>query len=136
MISAVKEQLQQRFTALAQRDFARLYASYHPQAPFLAQFPVEADYLAFAAEVLGQIKVIETGIGAGRLSAEGVEVICELHFSLDGASQRLFELALFMETTLGWRYHSAQKLTADDYPGSFSGLDFTWFDQQPVKIRF
>jgi hypothetical protein len=136
MISAVKEQIQQRFTALAQRDFARLYASYHPLAPFRAQFPSAADYLAFAAETLGRIEVIETGIGAGRVSAEGVEIICALHFALDGDLQRLFELALFMETPAGWRYHSAQKLTTEEYAGAFSALDFSYFDQQPVKIRF
>jgi len=136
MISAVKEQIQQRFAALAQRDFARLYASYHPQAPFRAQFPVEADYLVFAAEVLGRMEVIETGIGASRISTQGVEIICVLHFSLDGDSQRLFELALFMESPAGWRYHSAQKLTGEDYSGPFFGLDFSNFDQQPVKIRF
>jgi len=131
-----KELIQQRFAALKQGNFAGIYASYHPQAPFLEQFPGEEDYLAFAAENLGRIEVVETSIGTSRSTAEGVEIICALNYFLDGDSHRLFELALVMETAAGWRYHSAQKLSAEDYSGPFSALDFKYFDQQSVKIRF
>lgn len=134
--AAVEEFIQQRFSALAQGNFPQVYASYHPEAPFLQQFPGEEDYLIFATESLTQIKVLTTYIGEQRATARGIEMICGLEYSLDGEPQRLFELALVMETARGWRYHSAQKLTADDYFGPFAALDFKVFDEQAVKICF
>ncbi len=128
--------IQRRFEALAAGDFAALYASYHPQAPFIRQFPSEREYLDFAAAVLARMRILTSHIGASRETDEGTEVICGLHFELDGEQQVLFELALLIDGSQGWRYHSAQKLTAEEYGGGFAGLGFEHFDSQAAKIRF
>ena len=130
------ELIRQRFAALEAHDFTALYTSYHPQAPFLEQFPSPEAYLDFAAQALSKLKLSETSIGATRETEEGIELICALSFELAGESQTLYELALLMLTEEGWRYHSAQKLSAEDYQGEFAALDFSHFDQQPTKIRF
>ena len=128
--------IQQRYDALAAGDFAALYASYHSQSPFIEQFPQEQDYLEFAAETLARLGVLQAHIGDLRETEEGIEVVCGLHFELDGQEQVMFELALLVDEDGRWRYHSAQKLTAEDYSGEFAGLDFEHFDSQATKIRF
>ena len=55
----VIELIRQRFAALEAHDFTALYASYHPQAPFLEQFPSLAAYLDFAAQALSKLKLSE-----------------------------------------------------------------------------
>ncbi len=131
-----EELVRQRFAALEAQDFAALYASYHPQSPFLEQFPSLEAYLDFAAQALAKLKLSATSIGAARETEEGIELICGLSFELAGESQTLYELALLMQAEEGWRYHSAQKLSAEDYSGEFAALDFSHFDQQATKIRF
>ncbi len=128
--------IRQRFAALEAREFSALYASYHPLAPFVEQFPDEKSYLDFACQALARMTLLGSYIGEVRTAAEGVEVICALHFALDGEAQSLFELALLLPTADGWRYHSGQKLTAEDYPGQAEDLTFDHFDQQQPKIRF
>ncbi len=136
MENDVAQIIRDRFAALKTRDFSALYASYHPQAPFLEQFPDEESYLEYAQQALAGLLVREVHIGAWRTTAEGVEVICTLNFATDGETQTLFELARLIATPDGWRYHSAQKLTAEDYVGKPEDLDFVHFDRQPLKIRF
>ena len=135
-MQAALQLIQERFDALAAGDFAALYASYHPQSPFVEQFPQEKDYLEFAAATLAQMSVLQAHIGDFREIEEGIEVVCGLRFELDGQEQVIFELALVAEDEGRWRYHSAQKLTAEDYRGDFAGLDFDHFDSQAMKIRF
>ena len=125
-----------RYAALREQNFSLLYASYHPQAPFLEQFSHLQSYLEFAADSLCALQLRAGDVGASRTTADGVEVICALRFEIGGVAQVLYELALVMPTALGWRYHSAQKLTAEDYQGEFAALDFVHFDQQSPRIRF
>ena len=82
------------------------------------------------------MRLCEAHVGVSRTTAEGVELICALRFESGGTVQTLYELALLMPTEAGWRYHSAQKLSAEDYQGEFAALDFVHFDQQSTKIRF
>jgi hypothetical protein len=41
-----------------------------------------------------------------------------------------------IKTTAGWRYHSAQKLSHEDYPGEPERVDFDHFDQVVQKIVY
>ena len=126
----------QRFEDLKIGNFSALYASYHAQSPFLQQFLQLEDYVEFAAQSLAGLSPLEVQTGPSRDSGEGVEVICMMVFELNGSQQTLYELALLLPTEDGWRYHSAQKLTPEDFGGAFSGLDFSHFDQQAIKVRF
>lgn len=131
-----RELIESRFVALGEGDFGRLYASYHPEAPFVEQFPAQEDYLAFAQGALAGIRVVKSFVGAVREADGGAEVICALHFELGGTPQTIFELALLLPFGEGFLYHSAQKLTSDEYSGGFADLSFAHFDMQAQKIRF
>jgi SEC-C motif-containing protein len=130
------ELIRQRFEDLKARNFSGLYAGYHAQSPFIEQFAQLEDYLEFAQQTLAEVNPLDLLIGPQRHSAEGVEVICQLCFELGGTRQTLYELALLVQTEEGWRYHSAQKLTPEEFGGDFSELTFKHFDQQALKIRF
>lgn len=131
-----KKKIEERFDALMSGDFSTLYRSYHPRAPFMQQFPTEEDYLCFASRHLARMVVSQTHIGDSREADGGSEVLCGLVFELDGRRQVLYELALLLPSAEGWRYHSAQKLSVDQFRGTFAQLDFVLFDDQPKKIRF
>ena len=131
-----EELIQLRYTALDEQNFSLLYASYHPEAPFLEQFPNVMVYLEFAAQSLSDVRLCEILVGLSRATTEGIEVICSLRFELRARVQTLYELALLMPTEAGWRYHSAQKLSDEDFQGEFAALDFVHFDQQSPRIIF
>jgi len=131
-----EELIRLRFSALEEHNFALLYASYHPLAPFLEQFPDAGAYLEFAVQTLSGLRLCKTRVGLSRATPGGVELICALSFELGSSLQTLYELALLKPTEAGWRYHSAQKLTGEDYQGEFAALDFIHFDRQSPQIRF
>ena len=132
-----KQLLKSRFSALQDEDYARVYASYHREAPFRVQFGSEADYLAFARKQLAQIQLTDwqeldrRSIGDGRVES----ILCMTLEVAGAGKQRLYELALLISTRDGWRYHSAQKLTAEDYRGRPEDLAFRHFDEAGEKIR-
>ena len=139
MIAAETPQqlLRIRFAALQEEDSATVFASYHREAPFRCQFADADDYLRFARWQLSQIQLKDWRELGRRTVGEGrVEVILAMTLQVDGeATQRFYELALLISTRGGWRYHSAQKLTAEDYPGRPENLDFRHFDEAHEKIR-
>ncbi len=125
-----------RFAALEAGDYHRLYATYHHDAPFLRQFSGEADYLVFARQQLTQIQLRDWQMLAQRSNEEGQqEVILCMEIETAGDSQYFYEMALLISSEQGWRYHSAQKLTAEDYSGAPKKLAFRHFDQVIEKIR-
>jgi len=129
--------LEGRLRALAEADFAQLYASYHPDAPFLQHFPAKQDYLNFAAQHLAEVSLVEWKLFAQRrCGTDTTEVLCWLRMDIGGESQELYELALLITSENGWSYHSAQKLTAEDYTGPVEKIDFRHFDNAEPKIRF
>jgi len=129
--------LQGRFAALNRHDYAAVYASYHSDAPFLQQFDDLETYLCFARQQLGEIKVKNWQCLRQRSVAEQkVEAIIAMEIVTAEGSRLFYEMALLIETADGWRYHSAQKLSADDYSGRPEQLDFRHFDDVNQKIRF
>ena len=134
---AVQHFLKERFAALNRGDYAAVYASYHNDAPFLEQFADRGTYLRFAKQQLGEIKVAGWQcLNQREVSPHHLEVILIMDLMVNGDSQVFAELALLIETDEGWRYHSAQKLGADDYRGDYAQLDFCHFDHASEKIRF
>lgn len=128
--------LESRFNALQAGDYASVYASYHSDAPFRRQFSGEADYLVFARQQLAQIQVKGwRALRQRRLGADRAETLLCMEVVADGTTQLFYELALLIATAEGWRYHSAQKLSVEDYPGSPEQLDFRHFDRAAEKIR-
>ena len=129
--------LEARFAALNRHDYATAYASYHSDAPFLQQFADLETYLCFARQQLGEIKVKNWQCLRQRsVDEQQIEAIIAMEIVTAEGSQFFYELALLIETADGWRYHSAQKLGADDYSGPVEQLDFCHFDDASQKIRF
>lgn len=129
--------LRQRFEAHRRGDYAAVYASYHPQAPFLQYFPDLSSYLTFAREQLADVKLVTWQCTMERhLDGMQVECIQIVEYAHEGAISRMVELALLIDTNQGWRYHSAQKLDAQDLPVPAVLVDFSHFDQAVDKVRF
>jgi len=132
-----EEMLAQRFTALASGDFAVVYATYHLESPFIQQFADRGTYVRFAKQNLSAIKVKSWTLLKKRdLADDQQEHILVMELTVDGTSQYFYELALLIETEDGWRYHSAQKLNSEDYPGLPEQIQFTHFDCAAQKIRY
>jgi SEC-C motif-containing protein len=129
--------LAQRFADLEKADYAAVYASYHAEAPFLQSFPDCAAYVAYAEQYLGAVQIRAWKILRQRtLAADRQEHLLLMELSLDGGSQFFYELALLIDTADGWRYHSAQKLSQEDYSGAPEQIDFCHFDQVAQKIVY
>lgn len=133
----VQQLLEHRFSALAGGDYPAVYDSYHPDAPFLQQFSDRNTYIRFARQQLSDIKIINWFCLNQRVvNGLRLEVLLVMEIATESASQFFYELALLIETTEGWLYHSAQKLGGDDYLGPPDQIDFYHFDNVSQKIRF
>lgn len=133
----VQQLLEHRFSALAGGDYPAVYDSYHSDAPFLQQFGSRSTYVRFARQQLGDIKIKNWFCLKRRMVNElQQEVLLVMEIETESALQFFYELALLIETDSGWRYHSAQKLGTDDYPGPPNQIDFCHFDNAAQKIRF
>ena len=133
----IQQLLEYRFTALAAGDYPSVYDSYHPDAPFLRQFGSRSTYVRFAQQQLSDIKIKNWSCLNRRVISElQLEVLLVMEIETEAVTQFFYELALLIETDSGWRYHSAQKLGADDYSGVPNQIDFCHFDNALQKIRF
>ena len=133
----VQQLLERRFSALAEGDYPAVYDSYHPDAPFLQQFSGRSTYVRFARQHLSDIEIKNWSCLNRRVVNElQLEVLLVMEIATESTSQFFYELALLIETDSGWRYHSAQKLGTDDYPGPPNQIDFCHFDNAAQKIRF
>ncbi len=127
---------QQRFTALINGDYATVYRSYHQSAPFRDNFSCAREYVLFAQAQLGAIEVKDWQFVDFRtVGDDQVECIISMQLSCDGIDQYFYELALVCKNDNQWFYHSAQKLSAEDYSDNPDSIDFVHFDQVVQKIR-
>ncbi len=132
-----EELLEQRFAALASGDFKAVYATYHKESPFIQQFSDCSTYVRFAQQQLASIEVESwQALHTRQLDDQRQEYLLVMELALDGARQYFYELALLIDTEEGWRYHSAQKLGIEDYPGPPDQIQFSHFDQVVQKIRY
>jgi SEC-C motif-containing protein len=129
--------LTKRFAALQAGDFATVYATYHQDSPFIQQFADCGTYVRFAEDNLSAIKVENwQALQQRELEPGQEEHLLVMQLSVAGQSQYFYELALLIETSAGWRYHSAQKLSSEDYPGPPQLIQFAHFDHVKEKIRY
>ena len=132
-----KELLAKRFAALDSADFITVYATYHQDSPFVAQFSDREAYVRFAQQQLGNIRVSSwQSLRLREIDATQQEHLLVMQLAVDGVSQYFYELALLINTPAGWRYHSAQKLSVEDYPGPPEQIQFAHFDQVSQKICY
>lgn len=129
--------LAERFAALDCADFVTVYATYHPDAPFIQQFADRETYVQFAQQQLSDIQVKGwKSLRQRQIDADQQEHLLVMELSVDGVDQYFYESALLINTPAGWRYHSAQKLSVEDYAGPPEQIEFAHFDQVAQKIRY
>ncbi|MCD6581716.1 MAG: hypothetical protein J7K90_07930 [Desulfuromusa sp.] len=134
----VQQFLENRFFALACGDYAAVYDSYHHDSPFRQQFVDRSNYIHFAQQHLGSIRIKNWHCLQQRMVDEKrLEALLVMEVEIEYGYQFFYELALLIETDTGcWYYHSAQKLGMDDYSGAPDQIDFHHFDSATQKIRF
>ena len=136
-LNSPAELLSARFSALRSGEFARLYASYHPESPFLRQFSDCNDYIHFAEQQLDEINLVSwRALDSRTLDGNRLEQLLVMEIEIAKGREFFYELALLVKTCSGWRYHSAQKLSSEDYSGPPDKVDFHHFDQAAQKIRY
>jgi SEC-C motif-containing protein len=119
-----------RVQAFARNDFAFVFHTYHPDAPFLQIFPDRESYLEYAArELQGRIVIVRCLIGRQRVVSEDeVEVLLQQEIrSLEGHPQETVELVRLRRTAMGWRYHSAARRLLTDFDKALESIDFEDF---------
>jgi SEC-C motif-containing protein len=126
-----------RSRAFTEGDFGFVYDSYHPDSNFCRQFPDRQAYLDYARTVLALDFVIDDCRIVKEQVAEGqARVLFYLDACFRGERVETFELALLLSTADGWRYHSGQKLTRDEYRGEIEAIDWEDFERAREKIVF
>ena len=126
-----------RFNALMNRDYQAVYQSYHDTSPFRQHFASAEDYIHFAEQHLGQLKLKDWQIVDQRhVERNQIECLLVMVMQLENSTRFFYESALLILVDDQWHYHSAQKLGPDDYPGPPERISFTHFDQVAEKIRF
>jgi SEC-C motif-containing protein len=129
--------MSKRFAALASGDYASVYETYHQDSPFIRQFSDCDAYICFARQQLNTIKVWSwQSLRQRQIDSLQQEHLLIMELAVDGRRQYFYELALLINTPAGWRYHSAQKLSAEDYAGPPEQIQFSCFDQVTQKIRY
>ena len=133
----IEQFLKNRFSALDSGDYSAVYASYHPDAPFLQQFSDCNTYVRYAQEHLGEIKIKSWFCPQQRtIAVKQVEAILVMEIATAAGTQFFYEMALLIATDTGWSYHSAQKIGAAEFSGTPQQIDFNYFDEVDQKIRF
>ncbi len=126
----------ERFANLGNGCYEAVYRSYHQSAPFRENFTTSHEYVRFAKAQLAAIEVKNWQFLKFReLSANQAECLIAMQLSCDGIEQFFYELALVLRDGQQWFYHSAQKLSSDDYSGDPWQIDFSHFDQASQKFR-
>ena len=127
-----------RGQAFAADDFAFIYDSYHCEAPFRRHFPVRDEYLLYArTELQGRYH-----INSCRILADDLPVANEARvlffFDLEYGVERhqSLELARFLRTAEGWRYHSGQKVNRELFTGPLEEITMAEVEERAEGICF
>lgn len=132
-----EELLAKRFAALDSGDFVTVHGTYAQDSPFIQQFADRATYVRFAQQQLSSIRVSSwKSLCRRQLDDHQQEHLLVMELAVDGVEQYFYELALLVDTPDGWRYHSAQKLSCEDYSGPPEQIRFAHFDRAAQKIRY
>lgn len=133
-----EELLRQRFHAARQGDFGFIYDTTHEESTLRQSFPSRGEYVLFGQQQLLQsFHVVGCrAIDQRQVDESTVEMTFWMATETDEGLQELFELGRFVRTPEGWRYHSGQKMTREDYTGEIDDLSFADFDAVGQKIIY
>ncbi|APG27100.1 hypothetical protein A7E78_04175 [Syntrophotalea acetylenivorans] len=127
-----------RAKAFAAGDFAFIYDSYHCEAPFRRHFPVRDEYLSYArSDLQGRYRINSCQILCDDAPAEGeARVLFFLDLEYGGEQHQSVELARFVQTADGWRYHSGQKVNRELFPGPLEEITMAQVEERAEGICF
>lgn len=128
-----------RVEAFRNKDFGFIYDSYHRESYFLEQFPDRAAYIQTGRSSLSadyrinNVEIIREKVG----DSDGEWLVIFLLDTWNGtALERTYELSRFISTEKGWRYHSSQKLAANEVAVAAEEIDFSHFGAVSDKVWF
>lgn len=126
--------LVRRLDAFASADFAVIYDSYHPDAPFLRLHPDRAEYLTFAAGHIREDFAIDM-CRVLKLEERGdvAAILVHMHVTFRGEGQEYLELCRLRRTDASWSYHSGLKRPRTDFPAILDAVtpqDFAGMDER------
>lgn len=127
-----------RVSAFRLGDFGLIYDSYHPDSFFRAQFPQRDEYIRYAwAHLRRDFKILRCEILRERQPGRG-EYHLIFHQTVENAGERIesFEMARLYRTDGGWRYHSSQKMSLEQFQGTPAEVDFADFERLSDRIFF
>ncbi|BCR05385.1 UPF0225 protein [Desulfuromonas versatilis] len=131
------ELVQARARAFGRGDFEFIYDSYHPESYFIEQFPDRAAYLRYGQRTLAEdFEILECRILMEKTGGDEARVIFYLDTRFKGTRSESFELSLFLRTPEGWRYHSSQKLSREEYTGQIADIGWDDFEKVKDKVYF
>lgn len=126
-----------RCRAFREGDFGFIYDSYHPESFFRRQFSNRADYVRHGRTALGRdFQIDECRILREETGAAESRVIFYLDTRFKGTRAQSVELAFLRLEEGGWRYHSSQKLTAEEACKVIEEIDFEDFERVKEKVFF
>jgi SEC-C motif-containing protein len=127
-----------RARAFASGDFAFIYDSYHCESPFRQHFPVRDEYLSYArSELQGRYHIHACQVLREDGSLED-EARVLFFFDLEYGDERhqSLELARFLRTAEGWRYHSGHKVNRELFTGPLEEITMAEVEERAEGICF
>lgn len=125
-----------RVRAFDAGDFGFIYDTYHPDSYFRRQFPDRAAYLLHGRSLSGDFSIREFRILKECVEGDEARLIFYLDTLYRGERSESFELSLFLMTPQGWRYHSGQKLSREEFSGEIEAIDWEDFEKVKDKVFF
>lgn len=117
-----------RLDAFSSADFALIYDSYHPDAPFLRLHPDRREYLAFAADQLrADFAMVMCRVLSLEECGDTAAILVHMQVAFRGEVLEYLELCRLRRTPAGWFYHSGLKRPRSDFPEGLDGVTMQAF---------
>lgn len=126
--------LVRRLDAFASADFAVIYDSYHPDAPFLRLHPDRAEYLTFAAgHIREDFAIVMCRVLKLEECGNAASILVQMQVTFRGEGQEYLELCRLRRKDASWFYHSGLKRPRTDFPAILDAVtsrDFAGMDER------
>jgi len=131
------ELVHQRARAFAAGDFGFIFDSYHPESNFRSHFADRQAYIATGRSSLGKdFRIDQCRVLKEEIDGSEARVLFYLDTRYRGQREESFEAARLLRTADGWRYHSSQKLSRDEFAGAVEEIDWADFERVKDKVFF
>ncbi len=130
-----RQLVEDRLQAFKDGDFGAIYDSYHPEAPFLEQFPQRDDYLAFAQEsIVGSCSIERCLIHYEQVDGDEALILLQQLLKTSAGYQESFELAHLSKIDDCWKYLGSERIDRSDFKGRPEDLRPEDFERIPHRV--